>query len=172
VYATGDDLIARYDADLVGDLANDDRETIDRTLDNSSIISHPNVIAVLQDASSEIDAALLVGGRYTAAQLASLTGNSKQHLIRMTCAIAMAGLLDRRGESGSKEYRERIYERAKALLKSISSGDNIFGLAENINASVIDVGGPDAIDIQNRNDLTSRMDRYFPTAKTRLPLGR
>ncbi len=167
-YADGNDLIARYDIDLVGDLATDGRET----LDQANVPAHVNIIAALEDASGEIDAALKVGGRYTAEQLAGLTGNAAKHLKRICCAIAMCGLLDRRPEVSSTEYRERVYQRAKELLKSIKSGDNIFGLPEEVDAGVIDTGGPTVIEIEERNDLTARMGSYFPGAATRLPKGR
>ena len=171
-YATGNDLIARYDADLIGDLANDDRVTIDRSSGSHDIAFHPNVVEALDDASGEINAALMVGGRYSIEQLAELSDQSKKHLVRITCAIAMCGLFDRRPEAASEKYRERVYDRAKELLKSLKSGDNIFGLPEEIEAGLIDVGGPDVIDNENRNDLTSRMERYFPHAGSRLPRHR
>jgi hypothetical protein len=43
-YATGNDLTTRYDIDLVGDLATDDRATLDR----ASVPGHVAVVAALE----------------------------------------------------------------------------------------------------------------------------
>ena len=165
-YATGEDLVARYDIDLVGDLATD-REVIDR----EEIPLEPRVLIALGDASGEVEVALLAGGRYTVEQLAGLTGNSVNHLKQIVCGLAMAALHRRRPESADKEFIEAITKDAREAIQALRRGENLFGLAEAISASVVELGGPSVVDIQNRNDLPFRMARYFPEPSSRLPRG-
>lgn len=167
-YATGADLIKRYDVRMVGDLAWDEGEE----MDPGAVPDHANVAAALEDASGEIDASLITGGRYTPAQLAALTGNSLSHLKRITCAIAMAHLFERRSGGGAAEdIAEKVAKIARDNLTALRRGDNVFGVPEleNGEAAVIDVETVDSIDIDNLNLLPGRMSRYFPGAETRTP---
>ncbi len=165
-YATGDDLIARYDVDQVGDLATDEREELDR----SEVPDHPNVAAALLDASGEIDAALLAGGRYTPEQLAGLTGNTANHLIRITCAVAMANLIERRPERASKELADAYRKTSEGWLNKLRNGENVFGIIA-ATAGTIDIATVQAIEIENLNLMPGRMPRYFPGTEQRTPRG-
>lgn len=164
-YATGDDMIQRYDVDLVGDLATDEREELDR----AAVPTAPNLLAALADASGEVDVALLVGGQYSPSQLEGLTGNSKNHLIRITCAIAITLLLERRPSERYERIADYYRKIAKGHLESLRSGQNVFGLDANIAAGTQDVATISAVEVDNLNGLTARMPRYFPQADTRLP---
>ena len=130
-YATGGDLIARYDIDLVRDLVTD-RESLDR----SGVATHPRVEVALGDASGEVEVALIAGGRYTADQLASLEGNSVNHLKQIVCGLAIAALFRRRPESVDEEYIESITKTAREAIKALRRGENLFGLTEAIEASI------------------------------------
>lgn len=165
-YATGDDLISRYDVDIIGDLATDDRVELDR----SEVPDNTNVLAALLDASGEIDAALLAGGRYTPSQLAGLTGNTLNHLIRITCAIAMANLIERRPDRMSKELADSYRKTSDAWLEKLRRGENVFGIIE-ATAGTIDVATVQAVEIENLNLLPGRMSPYFPGTAQRTPRG-
>lgn len=167
-YADGDDLVARYDIDLVGDLATDDRESLDR----DDIPTHPHVLVALDDASGEIDAALKAGGRYTAAQLAGLTGNDLAFLKRIVCGLAIAAMHERRPEALDSATVERLTKRALDAITELRGGKNVFGLEEHFEAGLPDTGGPTALDLETRNDLSTRMGRFFPSPDSRLPRGR
>lgn len=166
-YATGSDLIARYDIDVVGQLAWDEREELDREV----IATHANVLTALEDASGEIDVKLIAGGRYTPAQLSALTGNSLSLLKRITCAIAMSCLFERRPSTAFDELAEKVAKQSRDWLKSLASGDNVFGIpdAANGQAAVMVFDTVSAIDIENRNLMTARMPRYFPSTAQRTP---
>lgn len=163
-YADGDDLVSRYDIDMIRDLATD-RESVSR----EGIVTEPRVLTALADASGEVEVALRAGGQYTVAQLQSLTGNSLNHLKQIVCGLAIAALFRRRPEAAERNYIEDITRDAREALRALKRGENVFGLEAAIDASVPELTGPTAIDITNRNDLSSRMERYFPTASTRLP---
>lgn len=167
-YASGDDLISRYDIDLIGDLASDDRETQDR----NDVADHPHVLTALEDASGEVDAALLAGGRYTATQLEGLTDRSLSYLKSIVCGLAMAALHERRPEAVDAQTIERITQRARDAILSLRRGDNVFGLVEHIDAGRTHLEGPTALELINRNGLPERMGRFFPHPETRLQRGR
>lgn len=167
-YATGEDLIDRYDVDLVGDLASDDRETLDR----EDVPTHPHVLTALEDASGEVDTALLAGGRYTTDQLAGMTGTSASYLKAIVCGLAMAALHERRPEAVEEARIERLTKRATEAIRAIRRGDNVFGLQEQIEATRLDLNGPSALQLRDRNGLAERMSgRFFPEAAQRLPRG-
>ncbi len=164
-YASGANLVERYDIDLVGDLATDDRESLDRAL----VPTHPHVLAALDDASGEIDVALMEGGRYTPVQLESLTGYSQKHLVRITCAIAMQLLFERR-PGMRPEVAESIGKTARGHLVALRRGENVFGIPAVVDAGTIDVETISAANIENLNLLPERMPRYFPNTQQRSPL--
>lgn len=165
-YATGDDLIQRYDIDVIGALATDDREQLGRL----AVPSDPNVATALADASGEIDVNLIAGGRYTPAQLAALSGGSRSHLIRITCAVAMACLFERRPGMYT-EMAEAICKISRANLAALARGQNVFGIPElaNGNAATIATDTVQSIDIENLNLMPGRMSRFFPGTAQRTP---
>ncbi|MFG0261028.1 MAG: hypothetical protein ACF788_01365 [Novipirellula sp. JB048] len=167
MYATGTDLVSRYDIDLIGDLASDDRESQDR----DTIPTHPHVVTALADASGEVDAALLAGGRYTVDQLSSLEGSSQSYLKSIVCGLAMAALHERRPEAVDATLIERLTKKARDAVHALHRGDNVFGIPEHITAGQVHTSGPSAIQLHNRNGLPERMHRYFPSPASRLPHG-
>ena len=164
-YATGDDLVARYDIDVIGDLASDERETLERR----DVSGHPHVLAALEDASGEVDAALLAGGRYSAEQLETLSGSAASYLKSIVCGLAMAALHERRPEACEADLIERLTKKAKDAIQSLRRGENVFGIPEVVDATRTELSGPSAMDLRNRNGLAERMGRFFPHSNTRLP---
>lgn len=164
-YATGAQLVERYDIDLIGDLTQDNREDLDR----EAVATHPNVLAALLDATGEVDAALLSGGMYTPEQLAGLTGNTINHRIRITCAIAMALLVERRPEKVSMELAEMIRKSSRAHLELLRKGVNVFGIPAVIGSGALELATVSAVEIDNLNLLPGRMSRYFPGTAQRTP---
>jgi hypothetical protein len=162
--ATGAELVARYDIRLIGDFATDEGEP----LDPAAVPTHPNVIVALEDATGEFEAAVLSGDRYTLAQLDSLAGNTRNHMVRIICSIAMCCLFDRRPEIES-ETTKAIRERADKFIKALNNGDNILGIAEIVEAGTIKDVHISAVEVDNRNLLPSRMNRYFPGTEQRTP---
>lgn len=164
-YADGNDLIARYDVDTVGDLATDQRESSDPSI----VPILPNVLTALADASGEIDVALIVGERYLPEQLAALTGNSQSKLKRICCDIAMSLLCSRRVGHDYIELSESVAKTSRGHLRSLSNGENVFGLQSILDASTIDVASISIAEIDRRNLLPSRMSNFFPTDSQRMP---
>ncbi len=161
-YATGSDLIARYDVDLVGDLATDSREPIEQ----SAVPNLPLVATALLDASGMIDVNLSTGGRYKPSDLDQLTGNSVYHLKRITCDVAMGLLLQRRTDMKYQELAEKVVAGSKQHLMALARGENIFGISAVVDSGFIEYQTISSVTIDERNLLSSRMERYFPPTHT------
>lgn len=176
-YATGDDLIKRYDIDLIGDLCQDTREELVWSDEITVLTEHPNVVSALEDGSGEIDVALQAGGMYTPTQLHELAfpdppedaNNTRKHLVRITCAIAMSILVERRLDRVSMETADWLRKTAKGFLDQLRRGENVFGIQANIDAGTIDVATVEAVHIESLNLLPGRMSRYFPGTDQRTP---
>lgn len=162
-YADGNDLAARYDIDWIGDLATDNREHLSR----GAVGTHPAVLAALDGASGQVQAALIQGGQYTVSDLSGLTGVNKAYLADLVCGLAIIRLYERRGES-IPANAEASQQKWWSLLDKLANGANVFNLPSQLDATVVDHTGPTAVQLQNRNDLTVR-SKQFPPPITRLP---
>lgn len=162
-YATGQDLVDCFDVDFVGDLAQDNREP----MDPAAVKLLPNVLRMLEQASGEIDVALIAGGKYSPAQLAALTGNSRAHLVRITCTIAMALLFKRRPSQAMMELAKPFLEEKDGYLEALRKGQNLFNIEENKSAGFIELQTVTAVEIDQLNLLPTRMGNYFPSSSQR-----
>jgi len=169
-YATIADLIARHDSNLIGDLISDGHEPATA----SELAASTVLDAILEDASGQLEAAMLCGNRYSPTELLALTGNSLGFLKKIVCTIAMAALFERR--PGMHIEKEKYYwERAKAYIEEIRTGKNLFSLTdsnENTLAANPDTTAPSSVDYAQLNLLPEQMLRYFPNRAIRLPSGR
>lgn len=168
-YATPADLIARYDARDVGQLCSDDKTAV-------STVDLPNnyiCLTALNDAAGDIDGALMVGNRYSAADLATLTANSTYKLIRVNCDIAMRYLIDRR-PGWNPEKAKLIREQAEEHLERLRRGENTFNIQASMDAGEPVVDGPSMLDfVTGPNALNLIRDttkNYYVPRK--LPNGR
>jgi len=157
-YADGNDLLARYDARILGDLIQD---TGTRTTNTVTIAADANVAASLADASGLIESACFVGNRYSAADLSGLAGNGLALIKRITCDLAFALLRQRRGYD-LEQFP--LVEKTYALLDRLRLGERVFDVDE-----VEDKGNPttDAIRIDTILQLNLIRDniRYFPVRR-------
>jgi phage gp36-like protein len=154
-FATGSDLIARYDVRTIGDLVNDDG-----TAANSGTITgggNAVINAALEDASGEILAALRQAGRYTEADLTGLTGNSLAHLKRITCKIAFWHLWERRASWDDDERADAARSDARRALQDLRQGVTIFDLTAPVGAGTPSVSVPTVLEIRQSNLLVDRV---------------
>lgn len=165
-YATPTEFLKRYDARIVGDLVRDSGEQAT----SAELLDDVNLQAALDDASGDIDAALMVGERYTPTELDSLTGNSQTLLIRMCCDIAMAFLLRRRPSKDADKDTARL-ELAERHLNRLRDGEQVFFRGDEFDhAGVLDTTGPSTVQLQNLNLMRDRTQNYYP--ERRLPFNR
>lgn len=160
-YATADDLSARFDARGVAQLASDN----DDPVDDADLSSNPVVAAALEDASADIDAALLAAGRYSAADLAGLTGTSLALLKRMTCELAHVYLTERRANLSDDQTRRHEAIRTRHL-EPLRKGTNVFGLPEAIEAGLPHAHGPSTLQLQAIGNSSARLrGKYYPRVR-------
>jgi phage gp36-like protein len=155
-YATPADLISRKDRNDVGQLCGDDK----RVVSPVDLTTNQPCLDALADASGDIEAALLVGNRYTVADLTTLTGNSLALLKRICCDIAMSLLLDRRpgwNPAKSKEIRDLANDRLERLRK----GENTFNIQASLDAGEPVVDGPTMMEYDRLNLIRDRVKNFY-----------
>ena len=106
----------------------------------------------------------MIGGRYSATDLASLADTSLAHLKRICCDIAFYLLIERRcliAITGDEaERREKIY---RGHLIELREGRAIFNLEATKDAGRIDIDGPTTSEFNQMNYLTNRTrGNYYP----------
>lgn len=158
-YATPAQLMQRYDVRVLGDLASDNGVRVDQP----GLVSNTNIQAALDDASGEIEAALLQGERYTTSDLSSLTGNSAKYLVRLTCKIAFGLLWERRPWSDDDDRREQAMDQARKALDQLRKGEHVFDVAAVKDAGLPAQRTPSVTTITNLNLGVDRMrGHYYP----------
>ncbi len=167
-YANADDLVNRYDARTIGDLASDDGIPVAA----GSFGTDPKISAALSSASGEINSAVQQAGHYTTAQLEELAGDDAEFLKQLTCDLAMARLLMRRPGKYDRDSYQGLIESARDRLDLIRKGVNLFNIEVKKQAGQPSVDGPRAVDYNRLNLITSRARGYYPSVGSRLPIGR
>jgi len=162
-YATAADLILRKDSRTLGDLVSDAGTRVSE----AGLASDTKLAAALDDASGQVDAALLRGGMYQPADLTSLTGNSLAYLKRITCDIAFWLLWERRPAYDDNPRRDAAQERAEEHLDNLRTGKAIFDVPANIEAGKAEITGPSRVAIQDLNLLADRCrGSFYPMRET------
>jgi len=126
-YATPDDMIARFDVRTLGDHAADG----DTRVSAADLVTNAKMIAMLADASGQVNAACLQGERYSVEDLGGLTGDSAAFLVRLTCDIAFGHLWRRRPYTDDNEARAEAIRQADDHLTRLRDGEWVFDVAEN-----------------------------------------
>lgn len=163
-YASAADMIVRYDVRTLGDLLTDDSQR----QSPAQVLASDTLTAMLADASGEIDAALRVGQRYTAANLAALTGNSLALLKRITCQIAMRMLWERRPylNEVQEQARDESQDKSRRMLEKLRKGEAIFDIADVPDAGLPSHDQPQLSVINLLNLTVDRARRgYFPARR-------
>jgi hypothetical protein len=159
-------MVLRYDARTVGQLLSDE----DKPVALADVLISDELFTLLMDASGEVESACVVGNRYVidpttvppTNDLAALTGASQQRLKRLVCDICMFYLWTRRPLRDPKPLPAPV-EMAYAYLDKLRSGEALFGLKENINASLIQDYLETAQDVQDRYLTAVIARRMFGT---------
>ncbi len=162
-YATNAQFLQRYDARLIGDIVSD----MSVRVPPADLLTNAVLTAALDDASGEIEAALMQGNRYTAAQLAALTGNSSSHLARLCCRIAWGLLMERRGRMGDV-HRDEAMDASRAELRRLRSGEHVFDVEELKEAGNPSASLPTRVEYDRMNLIVDRCrPRVYPVRRIR-----
>lgn len=165
-YATYDDLTAFSDEGTVKDLLSDDGNYAGDPRTDTKLL------AIMQAASGQVEAACGVSNLYTPLDLTALTGNTLYLLKLLVCSLGMVSLVRRRPEKYGSEYWQAIRKEAEDYLDRLRRGERLFDDSNKRAAGLPSVDGPSAIDYQNLNLLPSRTRNFFPSVAQRLPIGR
>lgn len=162
-YCPVSEFIKRFDVRTIKQLASDtDTPIADPTND-------ANVLACLRDASGDLESAALMGGRYTADDLAELLGsdtNARATLYRIVAGRAFTYLRERRPILNVPKADAE--ERAEAFLEALVEGKRIFGFQEVMDAGVLDHEVETVADVENRRLATWTASRLFGTRNNQL----
>lgn len=165
-YATPAQLLSRKAYTTIGDLISDDGAS----LTEAQVAANARVTDALASASGAVEAAVLVAGRYTPADLASLTGNSQAYLIQLTCDIAMAYVYARKPGYSVDDFKAAM-ELQDVHLDRLRKGENIFNLAAPIDAGLPDVTLPTAQSVTNLKLIRDLARNYYPARVNQLQTG-
>ena len=161
-YATGQDMLARYDARLIGDLVQD--EGIQVTSD--ALPLHVNLIAALEDAYGMIVSTLVVGDRYTLDQIdpVKLAPSGLSYLKRLNCDMALLYIKRRRGKFDAKGDAE-LQKNVDGMLKALKDGAGVLlGILDSEAVSAtLELATPQIIPICSRNTIRWNVRNYYPT---------
>lgn len=152
------EFLARVDRNSVAQLASDTGIPVpDGQLAASAV-----VLAVLRDASGDVEAAALVGEKYTAEDLALIVAtpcNARGKLYRIVSDIAWCYLMERRPAKDLPEPPSM--KRSLAFLDALSMGTKIFGLVENVDAGHMTHQTTTAAEVEERRGTVVIAQRYF-----------
>lgn len=163
-YATAAQLMKRYDVRILGQLVSDNGVQVGK----SDLGANENLLTALADASGEIDASVLQASRYTVAQLAALTGNSANYLIRLTCTIAYGLLWERRSTllELDEDAGDTAQKRARQALEQLRKGQQIFDIEEVKQAGLPAISTPSITRIQSLNlAVDQARGHYYPNRR-------
>ena len=167
-FTTPERFLLLNDAQFVGDLVSDTGTTVAP----SELLDNPVLRELIVSVSSEIFAALIVGERYSAEQLQSLTQEAADYLHLLTCDGVLLRLKQRRGRFNSEKDGE-LQKRYEARIKSAKDGDALLYLPEAEQVGTLRMAGPTVVDrIATPNTFRdSPNQQYYPARrrKTRLP---
>ncbi len=152
-YLTPDEFLKRCDiryiADLIGDLG---VRTGGTQPDPAIVRVNDNLIACLDDASGEVEAHALLGGRYTPLDLQSLSGMALARLQRILTTLTIVFLIQRRPDLNRP--MPFMWKQVQETLLALAQGEQIFGLQNVADAGRLDHHTETAPDVESR-DLAS-----------------
>lgn len=169
-FATPAQLLAQHDARTIGNLAGDQGQKIT----SDQLLTNDNVQQALDQATGRMTVAFRVGQRYSAADLATLIttdGPSAAYLAYICAEIAYGILWNRRADLSRTDEAKDARENCERLLKELRTGEAIFDIDANTEASLPKITGPSRQTIRNLNSVAEYgRGRVFPLR--RLPNNR
>ncbi len=160
--ATVDDLIDRFDRQLLADLARDDGTP------ESNLGQNPRVLSALKDASGEVRSAILQGRRYTLEDLQNLEEDDAAFLKRLVCTRAVLNLAAARVSTYGEENYRAAQEWVEEKLSQLARGERVFATPGVQDAGLPKTEAPSLVEIQRMNLLVDRCDGYYPSRPDRM----
>lgn len=154
-YCSGSDFLVWYDVRTVGEALSDDNVTIAP----DQVPANAKLEKILLQASGKVEAATLLGKKYTLADLAALTGASKAFLQGLVADLAAPKVIGRRFTE-FPDYVARLQE-AEGVLSALAKGEIIFGLQDQIDAGIQDNQNETPTDVEKRALATWNARRMY-----------
>lgn len=168
-YCSAAEFLKRIDKRTVADLCSDTGTPVTE----GALAANVNLLAALEDASGDVEAAALMGGRYSNADLAALItddGVGAAKLRRIVSDLAIAYLFERR-PSPDLDRQPQAVERALKFLELLASGERIFGFQEVMDDGVMDDIKETPAIVEARNLPTYIARRLFGRRANRTSQG-
>lgn len=158
---TAAEFLKRIDKRTVADLVSDTGEAVDV----STLSADANLNAALLDATGEVEASGMKGGRYRPEDLAALTGAARARLHRMVARLTLVYLYERRPDKGPPAELLKVVDEQLDLLRQ---GEAVFGTDETHDASTMDHEVETSHDVEARNGTTFQAARFFGRRSNRV----
>ncbi|MBX6313096.1 MAG: DUF1320 family protein, partial [Isosphaeraceae bacterium] len=159
-YLPADRFLDRVDAARVGQLVSDNRIAVTP----GALLTHPKVLAALQDASGDLERACTAGRRYLPAELAAIAladGTPAQgYLFRLLTALALHYLVLRRGGPPDEQVQHE-YERAQQEIDRLKNGELVFPFEETQGAGLPQTNVYTDADYRALRLLSVQFERYY-----------
>lgn len=160
-YITAANFLKRYDwRTIIQLMSDDDIGEMERApLLDSTTTEGGNLYEILKDASGELETAVLVGGRYSIADLQALTNNQLAYIGRIVADTAIGKCYQRRPDLfGPPPQQAQV---AANVLNALASGERIFGLQDQIDASHMEMTTNQPEDVVQRNGMVVIAQEFF-----------
>lgn len=160
-YCTTLRLFDYHDWQQIADLLRDGdnpRPTRMRILDQMSA-EGAKVLRVGMAAAGDIESACFVGKRYSAADLAALTGNGAAKLEKLNADLWFYGLMENRQPGSADPDKVPGFARSLSMLEMLEAGERIFSFDESAEAGLPKVSEPDPA--QQINPLVAKASPLF-----------
>lgn len=161
--ATVQDLIDRFDRNLLADLARDDGSP------ETDLANNPRILSALRDASGEVRSAILQGRRYTLEDIANLEEDDAAFLKRLVCTRAVLNLAAARVSTYGEENYRAAQEWVEEKLSQLAKGERIFATPGAQDAGLPKTEALLLVEVQRMNLLVDRCDAYYPSRADRMP---
>lgn len=152
-------MLERYDARLLGDLVSDNGVAVAA----GALPGHPVLLAVLEDASAAVDAAVFVGNRYTPAQMANLSATAAAFVRRLVCDLALIYIKRRRGRFDSDKDAALLKE-VNATLDALRNGDDVL-VSDQIDDPGPQLEGTEMVTVTRPRTLLNQIRNYYPDGR-------
>lgn len=161
-YVTPAIMLTYYDNRILGDLCSDVNVRVTPT----GLLTDPNLAQAISTGAGIINAAILVGQRYTITQVMALTGDDAALIQWLNAALAYCRLRSRRA---TKYDDIQDCKDAAAMITALENGQAVLNIAANLEAGLPQSGFPSLTIYAQTNLMRDHANRYFPQRPLQLP---
>jgi hypothetical protein len=162
-YAPAAEILKRGDWRVFADLCSD---TGARLATSAVVLTDPNFLALLLDASGELEAACLVSQRYQPVDLAALTGVAQARLYRLLYRLMVLLAYERRPDRQLEQ--PWLQEKVEQDLQALREGQRIFSFTETQDAGLLHHDTETAAVVERRDGVVVQAEDFFGVQARRL----